>query len=103
FCFFFFFQAEDGIRDFHVTGVQTCALPISFASLGAWTVMVSAAILDFAEFNTDCARSYACSTAGLALGGMGSRSSLRSISVPSTTRPSVMWHSPRRPSTTGEG
>src|SRR5690606_39650795 len=27
----FFFQAEDGIRDFHVTGVQTCALPISHA------------------------------------------------------------------------
>src|SRR5690606_41188860 len=26
---FFFFQAEDVIRDFHVTGVQTCALPIS--------------------------------------------------------------------------
>src|SRR5690606_39702193 len=26
--FGFFFQAEDGIRDFHVTGVQTCALPI---------------------------------------------------------------------------
>src|SRR5690625_5928672 len=25
---FFFFQAEDGIRDGHVTGVQTCALPI---------------------------------------------------------------------------
>src|SRR5690606_39745270 len=24
----FFFHAEDGIRDFHVTGVQTCALPI---------------------------------------------------------------------------
>src|SRR5690606_39521323 len=24
----FLFQAEDGIRDFHVTGVQTCALPI---------------------------------------------------------------------------
>src|SRR2546427_7645729 len=31
-CFFFFFQAEDGIRDLTVTGVQTCALPIS--SLG---------------------------------------------------------------------
>src|SRR5690606_39583899 len=28
-CIVFFFQAEDGIRDFHVTGVQTCALPIS--------------------------------------------------------------------------
>src|SRR5690606_4723639 len=26
----FFFQAEDGIRDFHVTGVQTCALPIYY-------------------------------------------------------------------------
>src|SRR5439155_6554198 len=26
--YFFFFQAEDGIRDGHVTGVQTCALPI---------------------------------------------------------------------------
>src|SRR5207249_7278180 len=28
FSFFFFFQAEDGIRDRNVTGVQTCALPI---------------------------------------------------------------------------
>src|SRR5207248_7692225 len=28
--FFFFFQAEDGIRDRTVTGVQTCALPISW-------------------------------------------------------------------------
>src|SRR5690606_42141746 len=27
----FFFQAEDGIRDFHVTGVQTCALPIFYS------------------------------------------------------------------------
>src|SRR5690606_40171135 len=30
----FFFQAEDGIRDFHVTGVQTCALPISTVYIG---------------------------------------------------------------------
>src|SRR5438046_7000260 len=29
--YFFFFQAEDGIRDWSVTGVQTCALPISSA------------------------------------------------------------------------
>src|SRR5256885_6786130 len=29
--FFFFFQAEDGIRDYKVTGVQTCALPISLS------------------------------------------------------------------------
>src|SRR5256885_6989221 len=27
-CLIFFFQAEDGIRDYKVTGVQTCALPI---------------------------------------------------------------------------
>src|SRR5205823_9595260 len=32
FFFFFFFQAEDGIRDKLVTGVQTCALPISFSA-----------------------------------------------------------------------
>src|SRR5690606_40857633 len=31
---FFFFQAEDGIRDFHVTGVQTCALPILLEIIG---------------------------------------------------------------------
>src|SRR2546430_4305979 len=31
---FFFFQAEDGIRDLTVTGVQTCALPISARSAG---------------------------------------------------------------------
>src|SRR6266481_7875822 len=31
--FFFFFQAEDGIRDGTVTGVQTCALPISLQIL----------------------------------------------------------------------
>src|SRR2546426_6075224 len=31
---FFFFQAEDGIRDYKVTGVQTCALPISGPSPG---------------------------------------------------------------------
>src|SRR3712207_7818880 len=33
--FFVFFQAEDGIRDIGVTGVQTCALPI-FVGLHAW-------------------------------------------------------------------
>src|SRR6266436_9293556 len=44
---FFFFQAEDGIRDVAVTGVQTCALPIwlglgypQLAELNAATIMV---------------------------------------------------------------
>src|SRR5690606_39864129 len=35
----FFFQAEDGIRDFHVTGVQTCALPISHFKATVWNAM----------------------------------------------------------------
>src|SRR5690348_17514951 len=35
FFFFFFFQAEDGIRDGRVTGVQTCALPISLDATGS--------------------------------------------------------------------
>src|SRR5438046_6910954 len=36
FFFFFFFQAEDGIRDWSVTGVQTCALPITLDGFGAF-------------------------------------------------------------------
>src|SRR5690625_7325029 len=45
FCFvlFFFFQAEDGIRDGHVTGVQTCALPISAAGVPFRTAYAAAA------------------------------------------------------------
>src|SRR2546426_2377743 len=35
--FFFFFQAEDGIRDYKVTGVQTCALPILLALQASYT------------------------------------------------------------------
>src|SRR5699024_11560059 len=36
---FFFFQAEDGIRDRNVTGVQTCALPI-YKSSSEWTTSI---------------------------------------------------------------
>src|SRR5256885_15955644 len=46
-CLIFFFQAEDGIRDYKVTGVQTCALPILLAAvfsavgvIGGWLVGV---------------------------------------------------------------
>src|ERR1022692_1702643 len=41
-CSFFFFQAEDGIRDYKVTGVQTCALPISRNRVGASPTSVPA-------------------------------------------------------------
>src|SRR2546427_11323636 len=51
FFFFFFFQAEDGIRDLTVTGVQTCALPISNAPFllkrsapGSFTRMLGSAL-----------------------------------------------------------
>src|SRR3989475_9922450 len=42
---FFFFQAEDGIRDLTVTGVQTCALPIS----RAWVEVDLAAVIENAR------------------------------------------------------
>src|SRR5256885_3972228 len=43
--FFFFFQAEDGIRDYRVTGVQTCALPI----LPIWDVAAAVKELERAQ------------------------------------------------------
>src|SRR3989440_6530886 len=42
---FFFFQAEDGIRDLIVTGVQTCALPISFFVAGVPGLLLAALTL----------------------------------------------------------
>ena len=41
---FFFFQAEDGIRDWSVTGVQTCALPI-YNVWRWWEVVLSAFVM----------------------------------------------------------
>src|SRR2546430_3450045 len=41
--FFFFFQAEDGIRDLTVTGVQTCALPILINVSAGFSAPVSGA------------------------------------------------------------
>src|SRR5690606_4480168 len=55
-CCYFFFQAEDGIRDFHVTGVQTCALPISTNGGNNWNVQFQANVsflaLEFPDENT---------------------------------------------------
>src|SRR5258707_4208319 len=51
---FFFFQAEDGIRDIGVTGVQTCALPIC-PHAGAW------ACAGKAQGALPIRRAYACS------------------------------------------
>src|SRR5256886_15037922 len=68
--FFFFFQAEDGIRDLTVTGVQTCALPICPALGGTrfWNYETDREAL------IDCLRlargmTYKAAVAGLNLGG----------------------------------
>src|SRR5256886_10176314 len=62
----FFFQAEDGIRDLTVTGVQTCALPISeLAGAGGVEEKVKAVDL-FPEFGGDLVADHAGVLAGLA-------------------------------------
>src|SRR5690606_40764112 len=45
-----FVQAEDGIRDFHVTGVQTCALPIYFEK---YTINIDLSGLEKADLEAD--------------------------------------------------
>src|SRR5256886_3629211 len=49
YCRSFFFQAEDGIRDLTVTGVQTCALPISAPSIWSSTTAMSRREVDTRE------------------------------------------------------
>src|SRR5215510_1610269 len=68
--FFFFFQAEDGIRDGHVTGVQTCALPISGSDFGVvlYTALAVAALLDWTTGARESDLRRAAITAGLAGG-----------------------------------
>ena len=47
--FFFFFQAEDGIRAYDVTGVQTCALPICEYDQGVGELSDAASALDYLQ------------------------------------------------------
>src|SRR5438105_11981102 len=64
--FFFFFQAEDGIRDPLVTGVQTCALPISTSAHRAgsrccrmnrrWVTRLSSSRSRFRTFRSNACR-----------------------------------------------
>src|SRR5690606_40789263 len=79
--FAFFFQAEDGIRDFHVTGVQTCALPILAAaaisaSARAFCRPASAMASFLAASTIWLARWWACSMTSLALARASRRASL---------------------------
>src|SRR5256886_12479859 len=52
----FFFQAEDGIRDLTVTGVQTCALPISWLIPAAIVLLAVTLLLTFRRPRTDIVR-----------------------------------------------
>src|SRR2546426_4541439 len=56
FVLFFFFQAEDGIRDYKVTGVQTCALPISSVTLGDMVPALSAVVVAAVAVNAATVR-----------------------------------------------
>src|SRR5688572_32133641 len=76
FLFFFFFQAEDGIRDLTVTGVQTCALPICLPARVSWRV---------AARNPHC-----CPGGGIPRGPRSSRKPLRGrdpAALPGAARP----------------
>src|SRR5690625_7879498 len=64
----FFFQAEDGIRDGHVTGVQTCALPILAANMTAGHMMMVIFVSMLFIFN-DAGRNLVGSVPGLLLAG----------------------------------
>src|SRR2546422_11469894 len=83
---FFFFQAEDGIRDVAVTGVQTCALPISFRRRAGFRHHE----LRHSHCNNDAGRvgaARACQeqTEGFASGGAwraGQRNGPRAIALP---------------------
>src|SRR5690606_30669238 len=58
--FFFFLQEEDGIRDFHVTGVQTCALPISPDGLGPGEFRMMQEDVDRSQEFRKCIECFLC-------------------------------------------
>src|SRR2546421_4982696 len=74
---FFFFQAEDGIRDLIVTGVQTCALPICASS----AIVIASSCGGF-TLRSSCARAPSLDRAAV-----GSRlTNAASFATPSATR-----------------
>src|SRR3989440_8709895 len=79
---FFFFQAEDGIRDLIVTGVQTCALPISFSP--SFILHPSAFILIFIPCASACPSASPSARRDRRRRGRAGSSRLPSASAPST-------------------
>src|SRR5256885_8673419 len=74
----FFFQAEDGIRDYKVTGVQTCALPICWAQTGG-----------DGTFRVDGveAGAYDVSVSAMSWGRRGTRLNVRPVRLKNVTAP----------------
>src|SRR3712207_6977843 len=79
--YFFFFQAEDGIRDIGVTGVQTCALPILALHEHAVrfaTAHVEAPVFNWEEFFLGTGRHSSVPPIRVAVDGSGRGHSSRS-------------------------
>src|SRR5207244_10509158 len=100
---YFFFQAEDGIRDDLVTGVQTCALPISAIASRPTSSSSCVRATPVCRASSSCASSFARSV--IVFGVTRSRGRLRSrsrtVSLPNAaiTLPlAVQWTGVRRPS-----
>src|SRR5256885_11294778 len=69
---YFFFQAEDGIRDYKVTGVQTCALPIWHRTTPSRSTMAETPLPPSAvRLSRDCVRISTSRDRGLAGRGIG--------------------------------
>src|SRR3712207_8606984 len=91
--FFFFFQAEDGIRDIGVTGVQTCALPIwkglKFCYPSATKVgnKQNQYILNHLDFNMECGKAIGL----IGLNGTGKTTFARVISGLEKIKEGKIW------------
>src|SRR3989454_12245371 len=90
--FFFFFQAEDGIRDYKVTGVQTCALPIS-SSTGTVTLSAAAptggAVVTLLSSNTAVANVPAIGSVTVPAGSTSTTFSVTTVSVTASTSATI--------------
>src|SRR2546430_7265108 len=92
FVLFFFFQAEDGIRDLTVTGVQTCALPISVyvAYFGWRSFSGGIAVSDVVVVRDDVGASGSNSFQALTdTDGLPGRQVVRNITIPFSNAPTL--------------
>src|SRR2546429_4506028 len=88
--FVFFFQAEDGIRDVAVTGVQTCALPISLAPVTMLITPAGTSEASSTVYSSVAARG--CTSEGIAITVLPTATAgPTSDTNPNRDRKSVVW------------